>query len=349
MIAWNLTGNNLSVFLDGTTFSVSTTDTSFRKVMEAVENDDVEALHKFLNAKKTIAAATSGRISFDGNSLTFNGEPLHNAITTRLHYLWVNDLPYTALLRFMDRLMDNPSYRSVTELYRFLEACSLPITNDGYFLAYKRVRHDFKDIHSGTFDNSVGSVLTVTRNQVDEDPNRTCSHGLHVCSESYLPHFGCGAGRSDRVVVVKVDPADVVAVPNDYNNAKMRVCSYEVVSDVSDQYHDSLLSMEDHFTSSFSDEEFEEVEEFEDDYDYSDDDYTYPDLNVDPATHAVDDGPESQPKTFTGSVLSQCQVREIKRLLAQSEMSIVGIAKLYNVNESTIRKIKTGETWSWVS
>jgi len=31
-------------------------------------------------------------------------------------------------------------------------------------------------------------------------------------------------------VLVKVNPKDVVSVPVDYNNTKMRVCRYEVIS-----------------------------------------------------------------------------------------------------------------------
>jgi hypothetical protein len=33
-------------------------------------------------------------------------------------------------------------------------------------------------------------------------------------------------------MICKVNPADVVAVPSDYNNAKMRVCKYEVINEV---------------------------------------------------------------------------------------------------------------------
>jgi hypothetical protein len=73
----------------------------------------------------------------------------------------------------------------------------------------------------------------VPRNCVDEDPDRTCSHGLHVCSFDYLPHFSHANGH---VVVCKVNPADVVAIPRDYNNTKMRVCRYEVVGEYEGYY-----------------------------------------------------------------------------------------------------------------
>jgi hypothetical protein len=108
-----------------------------------------------------------------------------------------------------------------------LEKNSLPITPDGHFLAYKKVRYDYKDCHSGTMDNSVGQVVEMERNSVDDDKDRTCSTGLHFCSRDYLNHFG-----GERLVIVKVNPRDVVSIPSDYNGAKGRACRYEVVDEI---------------------------------------------------------------------------------------------------------------------
>ena len=71
------------------------------------------------------------------------------------------------------------------------------------------------------------------RNKVDEDPDRTCSAGLHVCSFDYLPHFSHANGH---VMIVKVNPANVVAIPADYNATKMRVSQYVVIDEVQDYY-----------------------------------------------------------------------------------------------------------------
>jgi hypothetical protein len=131
------------------------------------------------------------------------------------------------MVQFMENLMQNPSKRAVTELYGFLEKNSLPITPDGHFLAYKRVRFDYKDCHTGTMDNSVGKVVEMERNNVDDDKDRTCSTGLHFCSQSYLGHFG-----GERIVIVKINPRDVVSIPSDYNDSKGRACQYEVVDEI---------------------------------------------------------------------------------------------------------------------
>jgi hypothetical protein len=135
--------------------------------------------------------------------------------------------PIEPMVTFMENLMSNPSRQAVQELYGFLEKNNLPITPDGHFLAYKKVRDDYLDCHSGTMDNSVGKIVEMERNEVDDNRNNTCSAGLHFCGHSYLAHFS-GA----RTVIVKINPRDVVSIPSDYNDAKGRACRYEVVGEV---------------------------------------------------------------------------------------------------------------------
>lgn len=110
----------------------------------------------------------------------------------------------------------------------------------GNFIAYKRVRESFRDIHSNTMDNSVGALVEVPRNQVDEDSSRTCSHGLHVANWTYAhTQFASSNPETDVMLEVEVNPADVVAIPADYNNAKMRVCKYKVLGVVTTPFDES--------------------------------------------------------------------------------------------------------------
>jgi hypothetical protein len=78
-------------------------------------------------------------------------------------------------------------------------------------------------------DNSVGTIVEMERHEVDDNKDQTCSTGLHFCGMSYLPHFG---GGDSRTVIVKINPADVVSIPTDYNNAKGRACRYEVIGEL---------------------------------------------------------------------------------------------------------------------
>ena len=154
--------------------------------------------------------------------------------------MYQDGFPIDPMVRFMENLMQNPSKRSVDQVYGFLEKNSLPITEDGYFLAYKKVRTDYLDIYTGTVDNSIGQVVQMDRNLVDDNPESHCSTGLHFCSESYLNGFG---GGGDPVMILKINPADVVSIPTDYNGAKGRCMRYEVVAQVNGDPKDAFASV----------------------------------------------------------------------------------------------------------
>jgi hypothetical protein len=143
-------------------------------------------------------------------------------------------IPMEHYCKFLDNLMANPSMTSRKELYLFLEAADLPITQDGCFLAYKAVRHDFLDKHSGTFSNKPGVTFSMPRAEVDDNRDVTCSYGFHAAAYEYARGFLGSTG--DKMVAVKINPADVVSVPSDYNNQKLRTCKYTVMFEIPDAF-----------------------------------------------------------------------------------------------------------------
>ena len=166
--------------------------------------------------------------------------PLHSTIVDRIVSMQVQGFNCSPLVNFLGNLYSNPSSTAVNELFGFIDASNLPITEDGHFIAYKIVGEDYKDIYSKTMDNSVGKVVSMPRNMVDDNRDNTCSHGLHFCSKYYLPHYGSSSRRSDRCLLVKINPADVVSIPSDYNTAKGRTWKYEVVGEVEQNWRQDL-------------------------------------------------------------------------------------------------------------
>lgn len=220
-------GNNVTVVIGNKPHTVSKTHITYQKVVDAIKAGDWETVQNVIEPKKVVLDFGQGRVSIKGETLYWDGEVFNGALATRMVAMLTEGFTIEPLIKFMENLMENPSKRSVDELYTFLEKNNLPITPDGHFLAYKKVRGDYKDCHSGTMDNSPGQVLTMQRNKVDDNQNNTCSYGLHFCSQEYLKHFG-----GERVVIVKINPRDVVSIPNDYNHTKGRTCRYEVVGEV---------------------------------------------------------------------------------------------------------------------
>lgn len=220
-------GNNITVVIGNTPHTISKTHITYTKVLDAIKANDWELVKDVIEPKKVVLNYGKGNVSVQGETLYWKGKVLNTGLAIRMIAMLQEGFPVEPMVNFMENLYNNPSKRAVTELYGFLEKNNLPITPDGHFLAYKKVRKDYLDVHSGTMDNSVGKIVEMERHDVDDNKDNTCSTGLHFCGQSYLKSFG-----GDRVVIVKINPADVVSIPSDYNDAKGRACRYEVIGEV---------------------------------------------------------------------------------------------------------------------
>ncbi len=244
MFPYVKTEQGLTVFLADGPRSVSKELPNYGEFVEAVRAGDSAEVSALFDAEKRRLEAAAAAITVQGTKVRivdgqvlYGDEPVHNTLTQRMLRMLDEGFDLAPMARFLENLLQNPSHRAVRDLYSFLEHGQMPLTPDGCFMAYKAVREDFRDIHTGTMDNSPGKTVEMARNRVDENPDRTCSSGLHVCSYEYLPHFARADGH---VVAVKVNPRDVVAIPRDYNDTKMRVCRYEVVQVIDYVYTDKI-------------------------------------------------------------------------------------------------------------
>lgn len=217
------------VLLNNQPHSFSHTHPKYEKVVAAVKAKNWDEVAGLIDIKRAVTSFALGHIEIKGGELFYKGNHIHDALGTRLVKMAEEGYDVSSMVCFLDNTWLNPSYRARTELYSWLEKNLNPHTEDGCFIAYKKVREKdghYYDIYTGKILNDIGCTPEMERNQVDDDRNRTCSHGLHVCSYNYLKSYG---NKDDVVVVVKVNPKDVVSVPADYHDTKMRVCRYEVI------------------------------------------------------------------------------------------------------------------------
>lgn len=240
-VSWLITDNNITVNYDGQTHIVSREDKLSARLIQAIKDQKLDEIPDLVSAAKRVEKFSKGKFVVRDGAILVNGLPVPTALGKKILRFSEEGLPYQPLVKFAENLQSNPSFRAVNELFQFLEKNDHPITENGCFIAYKRVRGDFKDIHSGTFDNSVGNVVSMPRNMVNEDPTVTCSYGLHVANWDYA-HTKYSSTVSDIMLEVEVNPADVVAVPVDYDQSKMRVAGYTVLG-VVDHEHSSEVSL----------------------------------------------------------------------------------------------------------
>jgi hypothetical protein len=216
--------DSINLHFDGKTHVIAKGDGRFDKIMKAINEkrfSDIPAI-----ADNGAFFERQGMKVVDG-VLQLDGEEMPLELSDRIMAYKENNLPITSLLSFWDNLKKNPSFNSRKQLFKFLQNKGHSLTEDGCFIGYRGVTEDFKDKHSRKFDNSPGSVCELPREQVDDNPDNTCSYGLHVGGYEYAKDFGSGG----KLVLVKVNPKDVVAVPNDYDGQKMRVCRFEVLKE----------------------------------------------------------------------------------------------------------------------
>jgi hypothetical protein len=204
--------------------SMMTTATERAQAAIAAANAKVQAAENEINDELAFGLELRDGVVYHDD------EPIDTELTRRLVEAAQQGFDASNIIAFLNRIQRNPSFSVVQRLYTFLSKHNMPINPDGTFLAYKIVRNDYKDVYTGKMDNSVGKVLSVPRSKVDDDMDRTCSYGLHACSRAYLPHYG--SGNRDRVVIVAIGPENVVAIPRDYNDAKMRCSGYKVVGEL---------------------------------------------------------------------------------------------------------------------
>lgn len=213
-------------------------------------------------------------VEFTNQAVLIDGVSVSSSLEEQMRRHADLNIPVEPMVNFIRKLRMNPSYRIREQLWKFIEASEnaggFTIDADGDIIAYKLVRSDFKDIHSGTFDNSPGSIVEMPRYEVDDNPNNTCSSGLHFCAFSYLESYRHSG--DDRIVLVKVSPADVVSIPTDYNHAKARCCRYEVLSEVNaivpePVYKNTCGGCEEAvFQNEYEDDKFDEIIQMVEEY-----------------------------------------------------------------------------------
>ena len=227
---WTITNESVSVVLDGEMYTLKSGDKNFAAARAAVfagEWDKVPALvSRGKMLEEWAAAYGHGKLfAFREGLVHYKGYPVPQQLNQRMLTMAEEGGDPTYLMRFWDLLDENPSNRSVFQLYSFLAHNSIAIDQDGYVLAYKGVQRDYTDYHSGEWDNSVGRENSMPRNQISDDPRSACSEGFHVGALKYAKSFG----SDGRLVICRVHPKDVVCIPYDSSAQKMRCCAYKVI------------------------------------------------------------------------------------------------------------------------
>lgn len=241
-------------------------------VRENASDDKITGLLDPANLIYAKASKITERFTLAGGTLLFDGDPVDGPLAdfiVKIAQTSDNKDSYLAYVNFAEKVAQNPSDESREHLFTFIRTHGLTITKDGDVVLYKGVKADGGSIHhgygivdgkamNGSLPNEVGSVLEFPRSKVDANRSVGCSTGLHAGTHEYASGFSQG-----RLLTVLVNPRDVVSVPSDHSNAKVRVSRYTVleVNEHSTPYTEAVLGAED---DDFDDESEDVDDWFED-------------------------------------------------------------------------------------
>ena len=226
MFPYSISNESIVVVVDGQTHTVNNKAPNFLSLRGSLLSGNEQGVRDNLSAAKSVEAWSNGKFKITDGKVVYEGRALPSDLSDRISKMATAGEDPMVFFRFWERLKSNPSHRSVEQLFSFLNNQGIPLTKDGTFLAYKSVRNNWLDHHSGTIKNEVGKTISMPRHQISDDPQHACHEGLHVGALEYAKWFG---GDDRKIIICEVDPKDVVCVPYDHEHQKMRVCEYRII------------------------------------------------------------------------------------------------------------------------
>jgi hypothetical protein len=241
---YSIVNNNgfksMSAFIDGQLYTAVDSHPRWDAIVEAAENGTLQASHFDLVEAVTSFLAVTDRMSLANGKVYFDGDHVDNTLTKQIVKAMTEGSDAMPFVNFMEKLATNPLEATREQLFDWINASDyFTIDQDGDIIGYKSVHktgeNEFHSISSGSavvngvpqvgrIVQSVGSVITMPRADVQHDPAVGCSTGLHVGTWEYAESF-----YGDAILSVAVNPRDVVSVPTECDAQKMRVCRYTVI------------------------------------------------------------------------------------------------------------------------
>lgn len=205
-----------------------------------------------------VGGILDGRMTIEDNRVLIDHAPIDTALEGHILRLLRGDgtpkdaRNWNAFAKFVENLYSNTSEFVREQLFAWLnyenfKGQGFTLTDDGCFLGYKgcagtaaapvSINHGSAIVngvsHSGAIPNPVGAIVEMPRHLVQADPSVGCSAGLHVGTHAYADNWQRGV-----LLLVKVNPRDVVSVPTECDAQKIRTCRYEVLEVVKSVYSD---------------------------------------------------------------------------------------------------------------
>ena len=242
----------ITAFIDGEVYTITSGRPQFETVLSQLRAGDESVVQTFdaANFAQKAFHKVTDRVNIRNGVVYLDDKPIDSTIAkVIMGYLGEGNDNALPLVRFMERLEANPSFRSREQFWRFVNSHGIHIDDQGYAIMYKSVEPTdtpglYRSVasgqafvngveHNGQIPSRAGDVVSMPRREISDDPNVACHKGLHCGARSYAEGFFGGNGRV--LITVRVDPAHVVSVPTDHSDAKVRVEQYTFMEALGDR------------------------------------------------------------------------------------------------------------------
>jgi hypothetical protein len=255
--------SSVTVFIGAESYIATPAHPNWTRILASIEDPnlsdkDVAGMFNLNIGLSDRFARLSERVTFRNETLYFDGDEVRTILAEQIVMLFINGNDhFRPLVSFLEKLSTNPSGRARDVLWTWMSGKSFSIAEDGDIIGYKAVQPSTgrggnfiyesqarghaivngQEFH-GPIPTLPGVVVEMPRAEIDKS-EAECSSGLHVGTWEYARHFG-----PPIMLRVKVNPRDVVGVPNGYSSSKMRVSRYLVLGEVTEPDHSLLDSTE---------------------------------------------------------------------------------------------------------
>lgn len=254
---------SLTIYYAGETYTADDTHPIWEQIIEGAFDGD-ESIFDLFNIGLAVGKrlSLSSRVSYANGYLFLDDDLVADGLAKHVVRMVMAEEDVAPWVALLENIQQNPSVNSRGQLFNYIDRNQITITREGELVLYKYVyrNHDeeFKSVsdpekvaayrsgnagpaivngvphRSGCVPQDIGDVVSMPRSEVTDDPDIACSSGLHVGAWAYIQGYECK-------LEIHVHPRDVVSVPSDSQERKVRVCKYRIIGEVGQEYTEPVL------------------------------------------------------------------------------------------------------------
>lgn len=177
-IPYRISAASISLVAGNKPIIIPSTHMNFEEVRAALlsSEHDVERIISLADIPTAIALASAGLVTVYDGLVHYDGSACNNYLAKRILEHAAQSEDFKPLMTMLDLMMQNPNEEIRNDLFLWLEAGDMPVTEDGHIIGYKYVQEDYYSSHSGKKGkvlHALGTTVSMPREACDEDRNQT--------------------------------------------------------------------------------------------------------------------------------------------------------------------------------